>query len=223
MTTDDQTNVTEPTPLPTAAAAAPDPAAPTVELDAETRARVEELAAALVPTRPPLAEPDEDEVSDDLVFVRNGWLRVTVNGNQHKLRRPFLGELRDLELSREADVESLQERQRALRDVTDGLMQRAREIETEAKSLNGEHPERKQALDLEATGLGLTAQKESRKLVREAQDLRAKWWEQVFKTLTPPGHTKPNKNHYPAWVGDATVQQRVIEHWQASPLAPGGG
>jgi hypothetical protein len=210
----DETSSTDTVPLPTVAPAEP---------DAETLARVEELAAALVPTRPPLVDPEEDEVSDDLVFVKNGWLRVTVNGSQCKLRRPFLGELRDLELSRETDVEALQVRQREMRLTTDALLERARAIEVEARALNGEHPERKQALDLEATELGLTAQKESRKLIREAQDLRAKWWEQVFKTLTPPGHAKPNKNHYPAWVGDATVQQRVIEHWQASPLARGGG
>lgn len=217
MTINDETTTDEtPTPLPTTA--------PTdTPVADETLAKVQELAEALVPVRPPLVEPDEDEVSDDLVFVKNGWLRVTVNGNLCKLRRPFLGELRDLELSREADVELLQARQREMRAATDALLERARAIEVEAKALNGEQPERKQALDLEATELGVTAQRESRKLIREAQDLRAKWWEQVFKTLTPPGHTKPNKNHYPAWVGDATVQQRVIEHWQASPLARGGG
>lgn len=196
--------------------------APT-ELEAATRARVEELAAALVPDRPPLAEPEEDEISDDLVFVRNGWLRVTVNGTECKLRRPFLGELRDLELARETDTEALQALQAEMRDKTDQLLERARAIEAEATSLNGEDPQRKQVLDVEATQLGMTAQKESRRLIREAQDRRARWWELVFKALTPPGHTKPNKNHYPAWVGDPTVQQRVIEHWQASPLARGGG
>lgn len=202
---------------------APLPTTAPAELDPETRARVEELAAALVPTRPPLVEPEEDEVGDDLVFVRNGWLRITVNGKEHKLRRPFLGELRDLELARETDTEALRQRQQEMRQTTDALLQRAQAIEVEARALNGEEPERKRALDLEATDLGLSAQRESQKLIREAQDRRAKWWELVFKALTPPGHGKPSKNHYPAWVGDATVQQRVIEHWQASPLVRGGG
>lgn len=177
------------------------------------------LAQSLQGTPQDLAEPEEDELGDDLVFVRNGWLRVVLAGETFKLRRPFLGELRDLELSCEADIETLTELSREMHRQTDEYLQRAREIETEAKDLNGEQPDLKRALDRETSELTLGATKLSRGVVRTAQDLRAKWWTQVFKTLTPPGSSEPAQ--LPSWVGDATLQQRVIEHWRSFPLGRG--
>lgn len=181
----------------------------------------EQLAAALKGPDVVLAEPDEDELGDDLVFVRNGWLRVMVAGEVYKLRRPFLGELRDLELSRETDNETLVAANKEMREKTSELLKRAHEIEIEARGLNGGNPERKSELDHEATQFAFEATRLSRQVIRQAQDLRAGWWEQVFQTLAPPGRKRVPKQ-LPSWVGDGQLQQRVIEHWQSSPLARGG-
>src|SRR5918998_454864 len=54
-----------------------------------------------------LAEPEADELGDELIFVRNGWVRCVIAGQMFKLRRPFFGELRDLETSQEADQTQL--------------------------------------------------------------------------------------------------------------------
>lgn len=182
-----------------------------------------QLAAQLQSTQVDLAEPEDDELGDDLVFVRNGWLRVTIAGETYKLRRPFLGELRDLELSREADIETLTELSKEMHKKTDEMQRRGAEIQAEARSLNGGDPDRKRTLDQEASHMALEASRLSREVVRKAQDLRAKWWEQTFETLTPPPkRRRPKPEQLPSWVGDANLQQRVIEHWQSSPLARGG-
>lgn len=176
------------------------------------------INTALESIRPELAEPDEDELDEEIVFVRNGWIRVTIAGRLHKLRRPFLGELRDLDLSREADQEVLNQKNRELREQTDELLEQAQAIEAQANAPDVE-PKRATELNAEATQLALKAHTASRALVREAHRTRAAWWEQVFQTLTPPGYQPPE--NMPAWIGDAALQQRVIDHWQMVPLGRG--
>jgi hypothetical protein len=178
----------------------------------------QQITDAIAALRPEMAEPEDDELDEEIVFVRNGWIRVTIAGQLHKLRRPFLGELRDLDLSREADQEVLNEKNKELRDKTDLLLVRAREIEDLANEENID-PQRKTALDVEATQLALRANTESRALVREAHAIRAAWWEQVFKVLTPPSYEVPEQ--MPAWIGDVSLQVRAIEHWQTVPLGRG--
>lgn len=178
----------------------------------------QQLTDAIAALRPELAEPDDDELDEEIVFVRNGWIRVTLAGRLHKLRRPWLGELRDLDLSREADQEVLNEKNKELRERTDMLLVRAREIEGLANE-EGIDPQRKTDLDIEATQLALRANVDSRALIREAHAIRAAWWEQVFKVLTPPGYETPEQ--MPAWIGDVSLQARAVEHWQMVPLGRG--
>lgn len=178
----------------------------------------QQLTDAIAALRPKLAEPEEDELDEEIVFVRNGWIRVTIAGQRHKLRRPFLGELRDLDLSREADQEVLNQKNQELRERTDELLVRAREIEGLANAEDVD-PQRKADLDVEATQLALRANVDSRALIRDAHAIRAAWWEQVFKVLTPPGYEVPEQ--MPAWIGDISLQVRAVEHWQMVPLGRG--
>lgn len=178
----------------------------------------QQITDALAALRPKLAEPEDDELDEEIVFVRNGWIRVTIAGQLHKLRRPFLGELRDLDLSREADQEVLNQKNKELRERTDTLLVRAREIESLANEEDVD-PQRKADLDVEATQLALQANVDSRALVRDAHAIRAAWWEQVFKVLTPPGYEVPEQ--MPAWIGDISLQVRAVEHWQMVPLGHG--
>jgi hypothetical protein len=59
----------------------------------------------------------------------------------------------------------------------------------------------------------------SRKVIRKSEELRAAWWAQVFKTLTPPNYEMPETE--PTWVIDLALQQKVVDHWRSLPLASG--
>lgn len=165
-----------------------------------------------------MAEPDDDELGDEIVLVRNGWVRMTIAGRLYKLRRPFFGELRDLEASAESDRDVLTELNNTLRAESNEHLARAKEIEEEAKGLADDSP-RKLELDEEATSLTLAAFKRQTTIMRRAGELRESWWRQVFETLSPPGHEKPRD--MPAWIDDAQMQQRIVDHWRTAPLAYG--
>ncbi len=167
-----------------------------------------------------LAEPEEDE-GDSLVFVRNGWIRFTIAGKPYKLRRPFLGELRDLEVAWETDQEALTMGHNQLKLDSQELLDEAAKLEAEAAEIEGQ-TRRKIELDIEASHLALKASAESRKLQRKAQDLRAEWWAQVFKLLTPHPQDPPPADQVPSWVANIDLQQRAIAHWQSAPLGRGG-
>jgi hypothetical protein len=167
-----------------------------------------------------LAEPEADELGDELIFVRNGWVRCVIAGQMFKLRRPFFGELRDLETSQEADQTQLTEISEDMRARANEDMARAREIEAEAKDLD-DTSVRKAELDEEATMLAIRAMGRQQELMHRADDLRVAWWKQVFTVLTPPGNTPPTD--VPSWVVDPQMQNRIIAHWRSVPLASGSG
>src|SRR5262245_45938802 len=81
------------------------------------------------------AEPEPDEDTEEVIFVRNGWVRVVIAGTRYKLRRPFLGELRDLETSMEADTEVLETQQKVMREAAEKALLRANEITFEVDRL----------------------------------------------------------------------------------------
>ncbi len=199
-----------------------DQAVPTEEttnpLPEATVNAVQRLADAIEGQRADLAEPEDDELDEEIVFVRNGFVRVTIAGKMHKLRRPFLGELADLDKSREADQEILNDKNRILREETDILLEEAQKLEDEANK-EGIEPREATALNVKATQLAQKAHVASRALIRDAQAIRAEWWRQVFKVLTPPGYEPPED--MPAWIGDLALQQRIIDHWQTVPLGRG--
>lgn len=167
-----------------------------------------------------LAEPEADELGDELIFVRNGWVRCVIAGQMFKLRRPFFGELRDLETSQEADQTQLTDISEDMRARANEDLARAREIEEEAKTLD-DASVRKAELDEEATMLAIRAMGRQQELMHRADDLRVAWWKQVFTVLTPPGNTPPSD--VPSWVVDPQMQNRIIAHWRSVPLASGSG
>jgi hypothetical protein len=165
-----------------------------------------------------LVEPEPDEEGDAIVFVRNGWIRITIAGQLHKLRRPFLGELHTLEQSLESATHDLRELQESLKEANSEDLAHAQRIADEAKGLRDDSA-RKIELDDESVALAIKAMERNRAVDKMARELRAMWWQQVFKTLTPPGHPEPEEA--PSWVEDITLQQRVVSHWRSAPLAHG--
>jgi hypothetical protein len=167
---------------------------------------------------PRLVDPDDDEPGDEILFVRNGWIRVTIAGVLYKLRRPFLGELRDLEAAIDAGAEELKALAEDLKVRERADQARADEIRAE-RDVEGVAPARIAELDDAATELALALQARFVEVHKKSRDLRAEWWRQAFEMLTPPGHEPPTS--MPAWVGDVALQNQVITHWQSNPLARG--
>jgi len=166
-----------------------------------------------------LAEPEPDEEGDEIVFVRNGWIRVTIAGSLHKLRRPFLRELQDLEASMEAGTLDVRELQESLKAANNEDLATARRISDEAKAITDDDSPRKFELDEESTQLAIKVMERNRQIERRARELRALWWEQVFKTLTPPGHDAPKDA--PSWAEDLMLPSKLVQHWRSAPLAHG--
>lgn len=199
---------------------------------------------------PQVVEPDEDETGDEIVFVRNGWVRITIAGVLYKLRRPFLGELRDLEATMDHGNEELRRLADKMRDVehseqalADANAAEARELDRppeltdkdwrvilklsdrDREELAALHSRqlatRRNQLNEANTALMLRLQERLREVTRTDRQLREGWWAQAFKLLTPPGHPEPPQ--MPSWVGNAVLQNQIIQHWQSNPLALGDG
>ena len=158
------------------------------------------------------ADPEGDEVGDELHLVRTGWVRFVMNGERVRLRRPFMGELRDLRL--------------ALEDVQDQIGEAAEDVQL----VGAEIMEKSQALEKDESLTPAQVVKARRKLQREstvkgreltdlAEGLRVGWWELVFKTLDVDAakHTV----QFPAWIVDPNLPGTVIQHWRDVPLARG--
>src|SRR5690606_36092534 len=81
-----------------------------------------------------LAEPDDDDPEGDRVdWVRTGMVRLWIGGTRYGLRRPFLGELRDLDLAHENALEDINDRNVEARLKADGLGERADKIDADKR------------------------------------------------------------------------------------------
>lgn len=168
----------------------------------------------------PLADPDPDEGGPEVVLVSNGWARFNIGGLVYKTRRPFLAELRGLEEALATDREAVDQLKRDLDEFSARQMERAEAIQEEARALPKDHPRRQELDQLTGQLIAETTAvvNQHREAVRQS---RVDWWLQVFKVLTPPGHTPPDA--LPAWVTNPAIQRQIIAHWQSNPLARGGG
>jgi len=170
----------------------------------------DELSVPVVVTDP----EDDEDAGDELQLAKNGWVRFRVNGERYRLRRPFLGELRDLRL--------------ALEDVQDQIGEAAEDVQLIATEMM----EKSQALEKDESATPAAVVKGRRKMQREstakgreltllAETLRIGWWERVFATLDvdKANHTDPVD--LPAWIVDTNLPGQVLQHWRDVPLARG--
>lgn len=170
-----------------------------------------------------LVEPDDDEAGDLIQFVKNGWIRYTIAGVAYKLRRPFLGELRQLEASKEAGIDDLDESNKTELTDAEKDMEKAKKLQKDAQALTDstEDQRKKLRLDKQASDLARKAMKRQQLLIERTDEFRVNWWAEVFKTLTPPGNSVPTD--VPAWVTDPMLMEQVLAHWRTAPLAYGSG
>lgn len=201
----------------------PEPDTPVQKVQIDPDAIANAVTALEARNRPTVVEPDEDEVEfgSEMVFVRTGLTRFYLDGTKHILRRPTLGELHDLETSKDSGSDELQEFNKTVTERTNEIRERAKEIEAEAKKLDAEEPGslRRGELDEETARIVHEAMREQASVMRKADEIRELWWKEVFAVLTPPGHGEPP--YLPSWVGDPGLPDQMIIHWRSSPLAYG--
>lgn len=168
-----------------------------------------EEPTALEPVEPSEAEPEEG-----LQFVRTGWVRFRWDGRVLRLRRPFLGELRELRL--------------ALEDLSDEIAERSEEIQAEGLRLAAEAEalEERGLAPAEAFEERAKIRTRSKQLAREltgfAEDRRLEWWARAFELLAVNEAEVPaDAGELPAYLLDNALPHRVLEHWRAVPLARG--
>jgi hypothetical protein len=176
-----------------------------------------------------VVEPDDtfdlDEEEQECVqFLTTGGLRCQIRGVWYRLKRPDLGELRELHESYEAIADELapfaEEQARLSRD----LQAKLTSIRTKADAL-AESPSPQ--ADTEALAAELVqVQRQQKKALLEVQNralgMREQWWREVFKTLKVKGNPNPKvPAQMPTWVGDQDMGVKVIEHWMRVPLGRG--
>lgn len=152
---------------------------------------------------------EHGEVLDSIDLVRTGIIRLVINGRKVTLRRPFFGELKRLRLALENLTDSIT-------DARIDAEATGAEIRDEMKALADDealgHRERAEA----SSALRRRDREAGRALTGAADDARLEWWVEVFAVL---GVEAPAD--WPSWVGDATLPNRVIQHWRSAPLARG--
>jgi hypothetical protein len=191
--------------------------------------------AALGVTVSPAHLPDGVKVrevpdDDSMETYGAGWAKAQINGATYRLRRPFMGEMRDLRLALEGltdEVTLHTERSESARRRLQRIEARARtELQAaQAKVLAGDAdaPTEDQIAELEDRLMGevhntrAEDRKAGRTLVQIADDNRARWWTDVFTVLGLDG-VPPQ---WPAWFADPDGPHRMMTHWRQNPLARG--
>lgn len=188
----------------------------TATSDEITQAAVEALRKIGEGSKPDLVEPEEGEDGDTGPrFVTNGGVRFEITGRDGTsqrffLRRPFLGELQDIDLAHESMIDELN----AVSNKTTQQAERlkAQATQAEANEALTDTQRSKKIRDLRG---------KDRKLAQEMRhqrtDLLVKWWAHVFELLCVDG----SPEEWPAWISDLTLPGKVMEHFRTVPLGRG--
>jgi hypothetical protein len=191
-----------------------------------------EAAASAAPAHLPDNGKVSTDVPDDdgMETYGAGWAKATVDGTTYRLRRPFMGEMRDLRLALEGltdEVTLHTERSESMRRRLQRIEARARtELQAaQSKVLAGDDdaPTEDQIAALEdrlmdeVHNTRAKDREAGRTLVQIADDNRARWWTDVFTVLGLDG-VPPQ---WPAWFADPDGPHRMMTHWRQNPLAHG--
>lgn len=161
---------------------------------------------------------------DDVKLYGAGWVRVIVDGKDYRLRRPLVGELKDLRLSLERLTDEITEKSEA--NYTWQL--RADRRHRQLNELLLKLPEDPDLTDDEFEAkvtewrgeqqrLRLDSRNKGRDLTTFADERRMAWWSEVFEVLGVDGPPP----QWPAFFVDFMGPMKVTEHWRQNPLARG--
>jgi len=191
--------------------------------------------AAKAAAPPPAHLPDNGKVGevpddDSMETYGAGWAKAVVDGTTYRLRRPFMGEMRDLRLALEGltdEVTLHTERSESARRRLQRIEARARtQLQAaQAKVMDGDEdaPTEDQIAELEdqlmdqVHNTRTEDRQAGRTLIQIADDNRARWWTDVFTVLGLDG-VPPQ---WPSWFADPDGPHRMMQHWRQSPLAHG--
>jgi len=152
-------------------------------------------------------EPAEDP-GDQVELTRTGWVRMTIGDRRYRLRRPMLGEIRDIRMS--------------LEDMSDEIVALSTDALTASQALKAEQQSLAEADDTpdrnaQLIDLRRRDREAARALDAKTEQIRVDWWASVFAKLSPDGLP----TEWPSWIVNPDLPGTVMRHWRAVPLAPG--
>lgn len=177
---------------------------------------VDAIRDAADQSRPDLEEPGDDEGGPDGPrFLSNGWVRFELASNgdstaRFRLRRPFLGELQDLDLAHEAMLNEMH-------DISDRARVEGQRLTEQMQKVTDNERLTDQKRSDRLRGLRREDQQITRQFRRDITVLLVGWWQQVFEKVGVDGVPE----QWPAWIGDQELPSRVLEHWRQVPLGRG--
>lgn len=137
-----------------------------------------------------------------LVLADNGTVTFDLEGTKVTLRRPTLGEYRDV-----------------LREPLDEIMDTANdaldEINAMAEASVDMTPEEQRTRIPEARKL-------RREIGRKLDDMRIEWFRTVCKVLGPTD-LNFDEIEVPVWALDSDLAAELVSHWRTRPGPPSGG
>lgn len=176
----------------------------------------------------PLAAVPDDPEADDLADVKegldlraNGTIRLYIDGERYRLRRPRAREFRRLR-------EAYQEASDAISDESD-------DVEAWSRDLRATQ-EKRRAADPLAPAQTPEERREDRKRGRQLTEFvettMFAWWAEVIEVLESDGRTPviadPGEDHdgdrfanLPMWMGTVPSANTVLAHWRAVPSLSG--
>lgn len=157
--------------------------------------------------------PGDGEGNDSVQLVRTGWVRFRFGETTVRLRRPFLGELRDLRM--------------ALEDTSDNISEQAEEAQLIAMELitEGERIDGDESIELadrvrQRRALTRRSTEGARKLNLFREQAMVGWIRLAAERLSVDGELPPDEE-LPSWFIDPRLPATLLEHWRNVPLGRG--
>jgi hypothetical protein len=142
-------------------------------------------------------------IPDGWELNKDGTITLTVDGNRTRLRRPKMGEFRDL--------------REALRQRDDDRLR----VIAKHPPLEDHDTEGDEATDDEKLERVLAIQGRSRAMADEVRELNLAWVELVLSTLAEK--EPPPRDDWPSGTDEDKFLTDLMEHWRSVPLRSGGG
>lgn len=174
---------------------------------------------------PDAEEPDElDAVREGLDLRPNGTVRLYIDGNRYRLRRPRAREFRRLR-------ESFQEVADEISDLSDEQDEWARSL---AERVDGRRRDDPNAGQTPAERRENRVR--GRRLTEQVEQLMFGWWAEVVEVLEVDNRTPvlaepdewPDDEPFdsfadlPMWMGTVPSANKIIAHWRSTPSLSGG-
>lgn len=175
----------------------------------------------------------DDLPTDDMNLLPSGMVRLAFDGSEIMLRRPKIGELRELrellneindEVSRRsAEVQGTGEANRRIGQTKVDRINAAIEEALAADPVDEDAVNRLVAERSEI--MARTAQTDrdgGRTLIGFSNDRRAEWLAKAVEILAIRGTMPDDRDEWPTWSVAADLAPTIVNHWRTVPSRSGG-